>query len=64
MPVVAVLTTDTERAKVGSHVGKGLRGCRREVMVTRPEFSTETDIKRADWNPCVPDWDLSLWSFN
>lgn len=22
MPVVAVLTTDTERAKVGSHVGK------------------------------------------
>ena len=33
-------------------------------MVTRPEFSTETDIKRADRNPCVPDWDLSLWSFN
>lgn len=27
-PVVAVLTTDTVRAKAGSLVGRGLRGCR------------------------------------
>lgn len=64
MPVVAVLTTDTVRAKVGSLAGRGLRGCRREVMVTGPEFSTETDSKRADRNTCVPDWDLNPWSFN
>lgn len=66
MPVVAVLTTDTVRAKVGSLAGRSRLHflCRREVMVTGPEFSTETDSKRADRNTCVPDWDLNPWSFN